>query len=746
MNATTKQQDEQKTLEAESAESRGLTAKPDPGTNRLMSSEKEGTVAQKQPGDSAPQAPINVLIVGDWVLDEYWVLAAHHSDISSHTGFAHYRSDRKQNKILMDLCGAGHVARFLYHLQGKGKVRYRLFGLGKWHENHQGLITHLVHVRKMNDHLVRIDPYNQILPCCDQDGKVSITLNSLDQGGHTIRVIRQYRRKEGKLEQINRVDWEPQIERNTEKEYDLDKYKLPPKADIHAIIVHDLKKGVVTNTLIKALRERYPEALWYIRSKRRELISRDSDNKKSWIKLIPDGKLALLLIGPEVAGLLNPWAGWLAKGKKMTIQSLEVMGDLPGRNVVMLSAQHEVIARVLIPTKNEKGEFIDKNYCLTGKSNVKVDQLTELNWTSAFFGFLTHRLFSKPYMEEPDVYTLLENADQYSGLHLPEKGKIKPKDPKPNVENREEWDTEKEYWRQAMTDLGIIKDKRTYLGMIKEKIEVWRGRTNLPDYIVCIREKQEIINRIGRSLRAFEKNYKGQQRNLSILLQADPGAGKTSLAKSLAGAFGFEFLQFNITQMLHRDDLLDLFDYVATKQAEQRKPLMVFVDEINAYLENSHVYGAFLAPLEEGHYVRRGNIFRLRPCAWIFAGTNLQADLVDKGEKLSDFRSRMTMTLKIDFGALQSDEKFKEARLEQIYLGATMVHKFFPDIQYISREVLKQFQSLNPSEAPARKLLKWASSLQNVQYGIITKENCGSWEGTEWSNVEGDQEQIYIDF
>ena len=81
-------------------------------------------------------------------------------------------------------------------------------------------------------------------------------------------------------------------------------------------------------------------------------------------------------------------------------------------------------------------------------------------------------------------------------------------------------------------------------------------------------------------------------------------------------------LSFNITTMTRREDLLACFDQIVTTQSQPRDdPLLVFFDEINAYLENHPVYHAFLAPLEDGYYLRGGIKFLIRPCIWLFAGT-----------------------------------------------------------------------------------------------------------------------------
>ena len=122
----------------------------------------------------------------------------------------------------------------------------------------------------------------------------------------------------------------------------------------------------------------------------------------------------------------------------------------------------------------------------------------------------------------------------------------------------------------------------------------------------------------------------------------------------------------------------------------------------------------------------------------------------DNGDKYSDFLSRMDIIEKIDYVSFKSayknntDKLQNEARLEQVYLGVTMIKKFFPDVHEISYEVLKQFQKFDPEEAPARKIRKLASSLRNVQYGRINKDNCDDWEDVTWEEKPKAEDKKYV--
>jgi hypothetical protein len=675
-----------------------------------------------------------ILIVGDWMVDEYWFLVRHHSDISAHTGFVHYRLACDEIDTVSGLCGAGHVARVLYQLRAKNNDNYKLVGLGKWHGDDQDIIGHLVHAGIQEGSKLcpvasaafRLKP--QI---CDQNP--DIELLSLDKNSKTIRVVRLYHQENGGIEQINRIDWEPERQPTDNEEYKLKEMTLPNKNEVKFIVIQDFQKGVVTRQLIEDIKDLYPNARWFVRSK---------TQRPEWLNVISNS-LEVFFIGPEIAATISPWDNWM-NNSRVTDTSLKIIEKLPGKNVVLISNKHEVIVRA-------------DNNCITGKSEHLPTPITELGWPSAFFASLVHSSWpGNRDINDDDIKKALMLADKFGNLIVPQKsaptkpGKTEHNNTYPTSISK--WDIEMKNRKQAKENLGLIEYKKDE-NNIELCLEVWRGSTQLPGYISCIEEKQEIIDRIGRHLRRFAI-AETPPRSLSIMLQADPGSGKTFLAKRLADVFGFSFLRYDVTQMIHRDEMLDLFDTVATRQANIKEKVLVFVDEINALLDGSHAFGAFLAPLEEGIYIRRGKYFSLKPCIWVFAGTKLESEDMSAGEKLSDFESRMELIEKIDYKSLESHCKDSiettilrnQARLEQVYLGATLIKNHYSDVREISEEVLRQFYGMDPANAPARKIRKMATSLSNVQYGRITRKNCTNWENANWSDIREDLNMVKLIF
>lgn len=86
-----------------------------------------------------------------------------------------------------------------------------------------------------------------------------------------------------------------------------------------------------------------------------------------------------------------------------------------------------------------------------------------------------------------------------------------------------------------------------------------------------------------------------------------------------------------------------------------------------------------------------------------------------------------------------------EAELEQVYMGASMIHVAFPDVSEIEESVLNEFRRLKGEKSAARDIRKMAWSLKNVQHRRVTEENCGAWGVFE--NREGDgKDMVKLNF
>ena len=234
----------------------------------------------------------------------------------------------------------------------------------------------------------------------------------------------------------------------------------------------------------------------------------------------------------------------------------------------------------------------------------------------------------------------------------------------------------------------------------RKKIQLWRAMSELRNYICCEELKRNAIARFRDRVAQFDP--RDDRSSLSTLIHSPPGAGKSHLVQCLADTLdNIRILSFNITTMTQRDDLLACFDQMATVQNQNRHvKLLVFFDEINAELENHHVYDAFLALLEDGIYFRRGIKFQIQPCIWVFAGTNLQlssgsvpsqSSSTDKG---SDFESRLSFPT-IDLAERHNDLHGQDQRAENVYLGLLLARRRHPDLRLIHRTVLEVLANMD---------------------------------------------------
>ncbi len=182
---------------------------------------------QPIPALSTPRSKPTILIVGDWVVDEYWFLVRHHSQLSSQTGAMQYRIFSKPGDRVKDLCGAGHIARILYSLRHRDQPRYdyELVGLGNWNKEDELLLKHLVHAEETGDCPARNAAFTALPQMCKRVPQ-DIDLLALRSGDSTIRVIRQYHQEHGHWEQINRADWEQRADEGA-KSYSMQSLHLP---------------------------------------------------------------------------------------------------------------------------------------------------------------------------------------------------------------------------------------------------------------------------------------------------------------------------------------------------------------------------------------------------------------------------------------------------------------------------------------------------------------------------------------
>lgn len=696
-----------------------------------------------------------ILIVGDWVVDDHWVTGVHRSPTSSRTGKQHFRALHLPGTTVQSLGIAGRTASVFYRTIADGEVFCELACVGFWHRDDTNSLAAMLDPAASEPQIpYRITSPNYEAPSRAKFFNLSDSLKAQDtkkQQNGTTRVIRIYQNTGTKVDLIQRIDWElrPPSPENVwitddtvleSESFGLKDFLRTNKID--AVVIKDIRKGVISSKLVKWLVANTSDAKWFLSSK---------TWNPEWFNELKNVDVRLVIIPPVAAqraiheGLLSCWttrSGYLSKEAFHEIDNLKNKFKRSAHLIVVaLPEGLTVLARDL--SHQPDLDHDKKGFIQTEPEPLPL--VVDVPMASVFFPSLASHLLRNEDLKADAKMSLRDIIQDAMGFTrqwmLSEVKRVeKPEEWNPNEEPRLEfpfvgkdyhlgkwqsfnWEKSKARWNEALNGLGIIERKG------KKYLELWRGMVDVDGYICCVDSRRRILREIVRELRSF--SIGGKQHHKSFLLIASPGSGKTYLASCLAKALGMRILPFNVTQMVSRNDLFDCFDTIITTQAQNpEKPILVFVDEVNAKLEGQNVYGTFLAPIQEGAYVRDGKTFHIPPCAWIFASTEDQgkpskASEQNKDEKGSDFVSRLTLPPR-DLKEITKKEEEQE-KTEKVYLGVSLIRSVFPDVLEVSEKVLRLFYGLpkkvEDRNVEVREIEHFVRSFVYVQYGEVISRN-----------------------
>jgi len=376
----------------------------------------------------------NILIVGDWFIDEYWFLARHYSEVSSHTGPMHYRIFSDMHEPVRGLCGAGLVTRVLYELDVEAQS-FSLFGIGVWNASDTQYLRHLIHAPNNNNNK-RPDSDDfchstcaPFIVCIDERMRNSvgdqvpdrIHLTTLDNNSATVRIIRQYDIRNNEFYQINRIDWAPQ-RKSKDKDTTLSQEvtnQLPHKIDVIVIDDHH-KKGVINPDVIKGILDKYRDnrPATYVRTKNRDVIT---DASPEWFKNIPNMKL--LVLGPEVCSRYVPPGRILTRSGQITRYVYELLDHFRPANTQPRQSENIV----LVSDELEVAALLSDN-CFVTKAGraIKDTDLEGVGFTTSLFASLIYTMQADTDPEFPGsdpgkIKTRLEKliATAYDKAHVP---------------------------------------------------------------------------------------------------------------------------------------------------------------------------------------------------------------------------------------------------------------------------------------------------------------------------------------
>ena len=750
-----------------------------------------------------------IVVIGDWFIDENWLVAKHRTYSSSYTGDVHYLSKHKEiDKRMISLCGTSEILEVLRSYFEKSSEKFKIIGFGAWNRNDDPIlqcglcpehhkekckyltpytIRSLLDVEEINE--ARNCPYsiNKKEPCTYLPNLVNLAKKINDSKGKkkeivrevsTNRIIRCYEGYgSGKPHLLYRFDWQLQIS-DSELDYTiinkhLNKYK-ENNNNITEIVIEDHGKGVINTTsireIIKAIGENKAKTInWYIRSKIDNPVWMDELRKnKIEVRLqVIDYKLALYRKGPR------QWT----YGKELSRASLEILAELTQdvwyKHTEQVIPEHGIKSHRAAVLFDENTAIAKENkrcYNLYRPTGPK--QLINIGRTTIFFIALIAQDLSK------------ENNDKDFGIQCDNAMKCAFKWSK---ESSEAWNAEDPYfygeYTGALKSLGEDTNskfeesnydelwekwidssiKNGILGKDKEKrIEVWRGRGILEEYVCVGSPKRDKINYLVTEISKFN-SQKDPKYPFNCLLVSSPGWGKSYLARCIAKYFNMPYLGFSLAHMANTTDLIDCFDTICSLQNTTEEKVLIFMDEINCEIEGNSAISLLLGPIWEGTFVRNGKTYRLSPAVWIFASTEPVEGLMEI-KKGSDFVSRlngpaidleaiytadgttlenMTPLLKklknklisnpnvdpFQLAEYKTIKNFEDVpfRTEQVYIGVSLLNKIWGPISRVQEDVLQFFHDILPLNG-YRSMEFFISKFKNIQRGVIVCSNIPSFE------------------
>jgi hypothetical protein len=196
-----------------------------------------------------------------------------------------------------------------------------------------------------------------------------------------------------------------------------------------------------------------------------------------------------------------------------------------------------------------------------------------------------------------------------------------------------------------------------------------------------------------KDLKLYRKRSDYHRPYVSLLVAA-PGAGKTTLARQLAEAAGYQFYEVNVSRLQNTAALLAHFDQVASLSAARKneKLTLLFLDEIDARLEGKRVFGMLLSALLEGVYEVGALKRHLGKVAVVLASSQKPTCasfhkwlITCREEKGPDLWSRINGQ-KLELPEMNAAER--------VYLAASLLKNKFPGITHVSKELLDVFAGM----------------------------------------------------
>jgi len=370
-----------------------------------------------------------ILVIGDWFIDENWLVAKHNTYTSTHTGDVHYLiKHEKIGKRMTSLCGVPEILEALRSNLGKN---YSFIGVGVWNIYDSDILRCILcpdEDGKRKQRLELMTPYtikglkevtSNECPytksrCEYQPLLVNLASKEIGQECSTNHIIRIFEGYGGGQPHIaSRIDWEIPSANLDYKDLE----KTIRRKNIVGVVIEDHNKGTVTMATITKIietlgEERIRKIKWYIRSKLdnppwleklTKTLRNMSKRRNTKIRLrVVDNKLAMHKKGPR------KWRYGMELGRA----SLEILGELTGDQMYKhgepVNGKNLHTERIAILLDDNTVISKDKESCFNISDTYGPKQLINIGRTTRFFSDLIYQDIMNNY--KGDFYTECYNA------------------------------------------------------------------------------------------------------------------------------------------------------------------------------------------------------------------------------------------------------------------------------------------------------------------------------------------------
>ena len=249
-----------------------------------------------------------IVVIGDWFIDENWLVSRQKVYHSSHTGDIHYRARNEElDKQIISLCGTAElfeVLRSYFNNNSENNKNYQFYGLGVWNPMDNdvmkcslcnkidyGILTPSTLMGPINQNQENGNncPYSKKEQC-----KSKLNLINLASGDKnstkfsTSRIVRCYEGfRGGKPHLLYRFDWilplSPDFLDYAKPMEQLVESNETGEKNIEAVVIEDHGMGVINEKCIEELSEHVNNnTKWFIRTKK--------DNPP-WFRVLKEKKL-----------------------------------------------------------------------------------------------------------------------------------------------------------------------------------------------------------------------------------------------------------------------------------------------------------------------------------------------------------------------------------------------------------------------------------------------------------------------